>query len=347
MTKLAVARAVSGMAALGLALVSCRRTEQPDARASSGEEAIRLVYQKLEKAVQRGDGALWWDLHSEQTPAGVSAADMEQARTSFLKNFHGRPELHYRILAAAARTDHGVIIGKIESASGANPTFEIVKLAIENGGWKIMQEDVSDSAPDLRLAAALLPPLAGPFDRAGKPWASLPFAQANAPFNPSADLDWQLQAVQDDSFLYLRFEYKNPLPVSGTEISADPKGGPSWPPILKATVKGSGAVKTAFEIQANPVTQTKSTFDANGHAASNRFFMLYALALRDETRNDLLSLNSDDTFTRLIAVQGRDMDIVIPLPLLGLDAQHPGEIELADINTPGKIAPYRVNRFAK
>lgn len=314
------------------------------AAAPSPDDAIRLVYQSQESAIRKGDGARWLGLQTQTVPDGVTAAEAEAMRASIVKNFCASPTLRQIVLASGVNRDRGVIIARVEGLDGNRVQYEIVRFSRENGAWKIGGEDWSDSPIDLRTLDVLLPPPDGAFARAHSPWTAIAYAESNTKFFKPDELDWKMQATRDESYLYVRFEAKAPLPAAGAEIAKDDRPGPP-PPIMKIKVNSAAGGKE-FEFQAGPVIQTRAIFDASGHAASNRFFVLYSLTLRDRARTDIFTMDTHDAFNQLVSAQDRRLDVRIPLKVLGLDEKHPAQIEVEEANSLAKILPYKVGDFS-
>jgi hypothetical protein len=115
----------------------------------------------------------------------------------------------------------GVVIARIEGSAGKEVQYEAIRFVLEGTAWKVEEESFSQSPVDPRSLYALLPPPDGAFARAGSPWSGIPYADSNTKFFKENELPWKMQAMQDESYLYVRFETKSSLPASGTEIHAD------------------------------------------------------------------------------------------------------------------------------
>lgn len=338
------------MVALGLVALQNKGADAPSPAAQAdspqqSEDAVRAAFTLFEKAVHEGDAALWFSLQSGKALAQIDDAQKD----SFRKFFHASPEIHYVPLAVRANASHGIVSCRIDRSSPTTPGYEIMKFVQENGAWKIDEESFSDSAPDPRALSALLPPSDGAFIRAGSRWTSVPYAEANTKFFKDDELDWKMQATRDESFLYIRFEAKAPLPAPGKEVYEDNSapgkpvrdGGPPPPPIMKIKIN-SGSGEQELNFQANDAVQTRATFDEKGHAASNRFFVDYMLTLRDGADTVIFSNDTNDTFSPLVAVNDRFLNLKIPLKSLGLEKMSSPKIEIEEANSLAKILPYQV-----
>ncbi len=328
----------------------------PVARADSVqrlEDGVITAYRRLERAYREGDGALWLSLRSREAVAGMTNAQREE----FPKRFPADPGLQYVPLAVGASGSRGVVIGRLDGSATNTVKYEAVKFALEEGAWKVDVESMSESPLDPRSLYALLPPADGAFARAGSPWARIPYADPNTKFKEDERV-WKMQATQDEAFLYIRFEAKTPLPAPGMEVHADDRlpgtpvnsGAPAPPPVMTITISEVAGGQTAkgheFSFQVGDVIKTRSTFDKHGKANSNRFFVIYSLTLRDPVADaTIFDSNTDDTLSRLVAVQDRSLDVKIPLQSLGLPGKISPGLRLQEANSFAKILPYQVTIF--
>lgn len=307
----------------------------------SSQDPVLATYKLLEKAVQTGDAKLYLSLQSQKKLARTN----QESLRAFQETFTANPSVHYEVVGVRTREDHAAVLGKITDAS--TPTqYYLVKFAVENGSWKIA-EDTTNSRPIATAALeAAVPPKDGAFLRAGVPWDKIPPAVANTKWFKEDDIPWGMKASEDESFLYIRFEARAPLPAPGTEIAAEDaksfKGIPSTPNVI--VIKNTAGKEFQLQVADNPMT--RATFDANGHATSNRYFMSYSMALRDSRREMLFSDGTEDTFAPLIAVQDRFIDIKLPLNSLGAETAG-AAIEIREANSLAKLLPYQVSRFAQ
>jgi len=199
---------------------------------------------------------------------------------------------------------------------------------------------------DTSALEAAVPARDGAFSRVGFPWANIPYATNNSKWFKENDILWKMQATQDESFLYIRFEAKASLPTPGMELPAEDvksfKGIPAAPDSL--------AIETAegkkFELQVADNPMTRSTFDESGRATSNRYFMEYSFIVRNPNRDSLFSDETKDSFEALTAVQDRDIDIKLPLKALGINPVS-SAVEIVETNSLAKLLPYQVGRFSQ
>lgn len=307
----------------------------------SAKDGVLAAYRQLEKAVQTGDGNLYLSLQSQKKLHEVNGEALEQ----FRKGFTADPSVRYEVLGVRTRDVHAAVLGRITDSTSAAPQYYLAKFVLEKGAWKIAQ-DLTDGEPiDTSALEAAVPPKDGAFSRAGSPWNKVPYATTNTKWFKEKEINWKMQATQDESFLYIRFEAKAPLPAPSTEIAPDEaksfKGIPSMPDIM---VIKTGAGKQ-FELQVSDNPMTRATFDENGRATSNRYFMEYSFTLRNAARERLFSDGTKDSFDPLIAAEERFVDVRIPLKCLSVDAAN-SNIEITEADSLSKILPYQVSRLS-
>ena len=346
-------------AIFGLALSACKpkgaeggvssaQVRQADGVQHS-EDAVKAVVGLLEKAVQNGDGALWLGLQSKNRQANMD--DTQKAQ--FLKSARAAPGYHYVPLTIKAGASHGIACCRI-GESDESMQYEVIKFVREDGAWKIDAEEMSNLLPDPRGLCALLPPSGGAFLRAGSPWPRVPYAAANVKFFKEAELDWRMQATRDESFLYVRFEARAPLPAPGKEIYEDHSvpgspvrdGGPPPPPIMKIKLAGKTGGQE-FTFQASDTIQTRSTFDEKGKANSNRFLVDYTLMLWGGKDTMIFTNDTNDMFSPLVTVTDRFLDLKIPLMSFGLAENDSPTMEIEEANSFAKILPYQVGQSSR
>jgi hypothetical protein len=90
---------------------------------------------------------------------------------------------------------------------------------------------------------------------------------------------------------------------------------------------------------------TRATFDEKGKGTSNRFFVVYSLTVRDPADATIFDSNTDETFSHLVAVQDRFLELKIPLKSLGLNGKTSPAVTLEEANSLAKILPNQVVNF--
>ena len=189
---------------------------------------------------------------------------------------------------------------------GASNTFVTMTLRRENGQWKIQDQLWRDTAPDLNSVYALAPPDPGAFARAGSRWDQI--APGMVP-EQAARLGWQMKAVFDEAYLYIRIESSAELPAPGSTIEKPPGG---WP-VLKIDTSDAGE----FVLYNAVNVGDQATFDTSGRANSHRAFAAYSIRL-ERNGHEVFSASADLRPSPLVEVAGRDYDIRIPLRMMGI-----------------------------
>ena len=306
----------------------------------SSRDAVLVAFKLLEKAEQTGDGALYVSVQSKrkQDEAG------KQAVQELAKAFPPDPSVHYELVDMRIRKDRAAVLGKIMRSSSTTPQYYLGEFVLENGSWKIGQDLLSQEPIDGAALEAAVPPSDGAFTRAGSPWNKVPYAADNTKWFKPEQIDWKLQATEDESFLYIRFEAKASLPVPGTEIPADDakafKGMPAAPNGM--VIKTASGKEFHLVPGANPMT--RATFDSTGRATSNRYFVQYSFSIENTGQDTLFSNSTKDSFNPLIVVQDRFFDVKIPLQALGASPAN-SAMEIRERNSLAKTLPYQVARF--
>jgi hypothetical protein len=305
----------------------------------STDELI-AAYKLLEKAVRTGDGNLYLSLQSQTK---LDEAGM-QAQERFRAGFPADPSVRYEVIASKTRSDHAAVLGKVTYSGSIAPQYYLARFVLENGSWKIASDELNDKPIGAAALEAAVPAKDGAFTRANSPWDKVAYSTANTKWFKENEIVWKLQAIHDESFLYIRFGGKAELPRPGTEIPAAAKltGIPPAPDVFVIRTASGSEFKLA--VGANPLT--RATFDETGRATSNRYFVEYSLSLRNAADQILFSSGTRDVFEPLIAARDRFLDLKIPLKSLGIAPESAG-IEIREANSLAKILPYRVSRFAQ
>lgn len=288
-------------------------------RAQSGVEA---VLQKMERAEQTGDFNTWLGLFTRE-----KATEMERLRP-YAK---ARPDVRYVALKSFARGDQAVLFVKVAADS-----FITMKLRNEGGQWKIQDELFRETAPDPNSVYALVPPDPGAFVRAGSPWDQVAPATYTS---PAYHQGWQMKAVFDDAYLYIRIESDTVLPAPGSTIQQPPGG---WP-VMKIDTSDAGEFVLFDQVNVGD----QATFGPNGRANSHRAYAAYMIRLE---RNDkeVFSASADLNPSPLVEVTGRDYDIRIPLATMGITDSRATKITLGDAQWPkSAVLSFSAQRYPR
>src|SRR5579871_4131564 len=181
------------------------------------EDDVLAVYRQMEKAEQTGDANIWVGLWSRE---GV--ANAEKMRP-YLRP---RPNAHYTSSKVFVQGDDAALLGQIGEGQ-----FLGMRLVKEDGHWKIKDQVWSDKAFHADSVYAMIPPAAGAFEHAGAPWQKVAPAFDGA---DAAKRGWQVRAIYDGSYLYVRIESSTPFPAPGSTVEKPPS---EWP-VMKVGVSG-------------------------------------------------------------------------------------------------------------
>lgn len=152
---------------------------------------------------------------------------------------------------------------------------------------------------------------AGAFERAGEPWQSVAPALTEA---AAARQRWQLRAVFDESYLYIRIDSSDPMPAPGTPAEKPPMG---WP-VFKVGVSGVGE----FVLNSSANIGDSATFDEHGHANTHQHYVSYWLHLERAHKTVFQAWAGPDP-DPLIQAGGNSLEVRVPMRALGVtDAVH-------------------------
>ena len=269
---------------------------------------MEAVLQQMERAEQTGDFNTWVGLWTRE-----KSGDYEKMRP-YAK---ARPEVRYRAMKSFVRGDDAVLF--VQSGPEA---FVTMMLRREGGQWKIQDEMFRDTAPDPSSVYVLVPPGPGAFARAGSQWNQIAAAMDAG---QAARLGWQMKAVFDESYLYIRIESDADLPAPGSTIGQPPGG---WP-VLKIDTSDAGE----FVLFDSVNVGDQATFDARGKANSHRAYAAYMIRLERNDR-EVFSATAGLDPSPLIKVAGRDYDIRIPLATMGIVDSRTTRITVGDAQWP-------------
>lgn len=180
-----------------------------------------------------------------------------------------------------------------------NASFSFITMTLgrEGGQWKVQDQVWRDTEPDANSVYAVLPPEPGAFTRAGSPWDQVAPGMDSS---RATQLEWQLKAVFDDSYLYIRIESSAELPAPGSTIAKLPG---RWP-VLKIDTSDTGE----FVLQDEVSIGDQATFDERGRANSHRAFAAYSLRLgRKQNQYEVFHTSAGLHPSPLIKVAGREL----------------------------------------
>ena len=286
----------------------------------SDQSKVEAVLQQMERAEQTGDFNAWAGLWTRE-----KFPEVEKLRP-YVK---ARPEVHYRAMKSFVRNDEAVLL--VQAASNS---FATMALRREGGQWKIQDQLWRDTAPDPNSVYALVPPNPGAFARAGLLWDQV--APAMDP-SKAATLGWQMKAIFDESYLYIRIESNSELPAPGSTIEKPPGG---WP-VLKIDTSNAGE----FVLYDAVNVGDQATFDASGKANSHRPFAAYLIRL-ERNHHEVFSASADLRPSPLVEVAGRNYDIRIPLGTMGIMDASATKMTIGDAQWPkSAVVSFAVQRY--
>ena len=291
-------------------------------RTQSDQTRVEAVLHEMEHAEQTGDVNAWAGLWTRE-----NSGDVEKMR----HYMRPRPEVRYHALTTFVRGDQAVLLIDARPAS-----FAAMTLRREGGQWKIQDLAWRETAPDAHSVYALLPPASGAFVRAGSPWDQV--APAMDP-GQSARRGWQMKAIFDESYLYIRIESNTELPAPGSTIEKPPGG---WP-VLKIDASDAGE----FVLYDAVSVGDQATFDTQGKANSHRPYAAYLIRL-ERNGHEVFSASADLHPSPLLEVTGRNYDIRIPLATIGIQDSRAAKITLGDAQSPkSAIVSTEVQRYPR
>jgi hypothetical protein len=312
----------------------------PATRANSSRDAVVAVFRSLEKSEQTGNGKLYLSVQSRRKLDGAGEKFIQE----FSKGFPPDPSVRYTLMGVRIRNDHAAVLGKITRSTSPAQQYYLGKLVLEKGSWKIAEDRLDQEPIGASALEAAVPPEGGAFSRSGSPWSKIPYAAINTKWFKPSEVEWKLQATADESFVYIRFEARAPLPAPGTEIPG--KGRiEGIPPSPNVMVIGIGNGKN-FDLVLSSNPMTRATFDEAGRATSNRFFVEYSFTVENAADATRFSGSTRDTFAPLIAVHDQFLDLRLPLKTLSAQTTGSG-IEIREASSLAKMLPYQVGRFSR
>jgi len=291
-------------------------------RAQSEQSKVEAVLKQMEHALQAGDFHEYVGVWTRE-----KSGELEKMRV----NPRPQPELHYRAMKTFVRGDQAVLL--VEAASD---NFFSMTLGKEDGQWKVQDQIFRNTAPNANSVYALLPPDPGAFARAGSPWDQVPWPKDTS---QAARLGWQMKAVFDESYLYIRIEASSELPAPGSTIATSPS---VWP-VLKIGISGLGE----FVLFDGVSVGDQATFDEHGKANSHRAYAGYLIRLEHDD-HEVFSASAGLDRSPLLGVSGRDYDIRIPLATMGIMDSRTTRMTIGDAQWPKSVVvSFAVQRYPR
>jgi len=276
-------------------------------RAQRPEDAVLAVFRQLEKAVQAGNADAFVGLWSRD-----AVANAEKMRPYL----HARPEVHYTASRTYVQGDEAALLGQM-----GKDQFVKMRFVKEDGRWKIRDQVGSDRAFHPDSVYAMVPPPAGAFVRSGAVWQKVAGAFDVA---EAARRGWQVRAIFDEAYLYVRIETA-PMPPPGSTAETPPMG---WP-VMKVGVAGAGE----FVLHASADIGDQATFDANGRANSHRHYVAYSERL-ERGNEAIFEADAGLETDPLVQVGEHYFEVRVPLRTIGVTEAQRAKIAIGDAQWP-------------
>lgn len=289
--------------------------------AQSDQDKVEAVLKQIERAEQTGNFNAYLGLWTSAKSSGL-----ETLRPYVI----AMPDIRYRLTKSFVRGEDAVLLAQ----RGSMPF--VMTLRREGGQWKIQDQLWRDTAPDPNSVYAWVPPDPGAFARAGSPWDQVAPAM---PADKAAREGWQMKAVFDESYLYIRIETSAELPPPGSTIVTPPLG---WP-VLKIDTSDAGEFVLYDQVNVGD----QATFDASGKANSHRAFAAYMIRL-ERNHHEVFSASADLQRSPLLSVTERDYDIRIPLATMGIMDSRATRMTIGDAQWPkSAVLSFAAQRFSR
>lgn len=280
------------------------------------------MLKQTERAEQTGDFNAYLNLWTPE-----KSGEFEKMRPYV----RPRPEVQYRALTTFVHGDDAVLL--VERGADSFVTFTLRK---EGGQWKFADQVFRNTPPPANSVYALLPPDPGAFARSGSRWDQVAAAMDPA---QAARLGWQMKAVFDESYLYIRIESSANLPAPGSTTTKSPT---VWP-VLKIDTSDAGG----FVLYDAVNIGDQATFDEHGKANSHRPYAAYMIRLEQQDQ-EIFSAAADLNPSKLLEVAGRDYDIRIPLRTMGITDSRATRITVGDAQWPkSAVVSVAVQRYPR
>jgi len=288
--------------------------------AQSNQSQVEAVLQQMERAQQTGDFNTYVGLWTHE-----KAGEIEHIRPYAV----AQPGVRYQLMSTYVRGDQAVIL-----AQAAADNFLTMMLRKEGGQWKIADQLWRNTAANPKSVYALLPPEPGAFARAGSPWDQVAPGMDPA---KAAQQGWQMKAVFDESYLYIRFISNEQLPAPG---STGDKSPGNWP-VLKIDTSDAGE----FVLYDAVNIGDQATFGKDGKATSHRPYPAYMIRM-ERKDHEVFSTTAALDPSPLLDISGRNYDIRIPLATMGITDSRATKMTIGDAQWPkSAVLSFAVQRY--
>jgi len=307
-------------------------------RTSAAEQSVLETYKRMETADRKGDVEAWFAFRDKKSLDAMNPA----VKAAIRKGGRARPQVQYEPVIVRTAASNAVLIGKITDPAAGTTQYQSILFTTEDGAWKVSRERFSESPFDPFVLHGLLPPEGGAFTRAGSPWKKIPYAGVNTAVLGKKEVMWKVQAIFDESFVYVRYEWVSDIPAPGSRVPPDcaaegKTGGPPPPPVMQIKVTGAEPQGRSLTVAANDVVSA---------TGANRFTVSYSMTVKNAAAEDIFDYSlGNDSSGRLLSVQGRYIEVRIPLSGLDVTESAKPKIQLEEQGSVLRILPYAVEHF--
>ena len=215
------------------------------------------------------------------------------------------------------------------------------------------REQWSDRPFDPFVLFAWLPPEAGAFLRDGAPWKGIAYATPNPRVLGKSEMPWKIQATMDESYLYVRFEANAPLLAPGAKLGPQAgktgtTGGLPPPPPMRIKILPSAeppVTDPEYVVSVSDLVSTHRGFDASDKGEGN-YSVAYSLFVKDGAGDEIFeSTIGEDAESLLLAVDGRFIDVKLPLNGLGVGDPRKDQVEMEEADSVFRVLPFNVQAY--
>jgi len=313
------------------------------------EQGVLAAYRQMEEADRHGDGRLWFALRDRKTLQSMNP----KVKEMILQGGRARPSVQYNALSVRVRGTQAVLAGKVTDAQAGTSQYATVLFKIEDDRWKVAREQWSDRPFDPFVLSAWLPSAEGTFVRDGAPWKGIAYATPNPRVLGKSEMPWKIQAVMDESFLYVRFEANAPLLAPGAKLGPQAgkmglTGGPPPPPPMRIKVLPSAdppVTDPDYVVSVTDLVSTHRGFDANDKGEGN-YSVAYSLFVKNGAGEDIFENTiGEDAESLLLAVDGRFINVKLPLNGLGVGDPRKDQVGMEEADTVFRVLPFKVEAY--
>jgi len=313
------------------------------------EQGVLAAYRQMEQADRRGDGRLWFSLRDRKTLDSMDA----RVKEMILKGGRARPSIQYDALAVRVRGSEAVLAGKVTDSQAGTTQYAAVLFKVEDNQWKVAREQWSDRPFDPFVLSAWLPPEPGTFLREGAPWKAIAYAAPNPRVLGRSEMPWRVQATMDESFLYVRFEANATLLAPGARLGPQAgktgaTGGRPPPPPMRIKVlpfSEPPVTDPEYVVSVTDLVSTRRGFDAADKGEGN-YSVAYTLLVKNGADEEIFeSTIGDEAESLLLAVDGRFIDVKLPLRGLAIEDPRKDQVGMEEADSVFRVLPFRVEPY--